>query len=728
MDDVKTYVNKEDYLNYINNARKLYQERYQKQLQKWVEMPEEKRGEKPLMPTIAGFLDAVLYTATGDLKYAQSAKEILLNGQVHRYPLVRAIRQIRPSGILSDEDIKALQGHIIKDLESWRWDTIIEWGAMNHSTNYLVDGLTAAANFCPDHPEAKKWRQMAEVLLETSWGKWSIEDSENYIPIWIKPLVNYADETGRQKEFFKMPTTKYYFDYFLNLISPFGSLVDFGDSNIPGNWSIYVALLERGATEYHDSEMKWGAHFLFATHGRIDPKIPSWELEWRSLDILDAYLWSDDSIEEKMPTSGSRQVLEDAVGKKIVFRSGWDKDATYLMLNYQGREDYGLDGRNHLMTTIPVEAEKNHHGHADENAICQLMYKGTVLLHESNYRETSTTGAHGEYRADVFHNRIVARRGLIDYTSRLLPQIMDYGRHRWVRTRLMFFHAMNEVDVSRSRVLDEDMGYQWDRVVNYLKKENIFVIFDIIEVLRSGHYNFSNLLWTRQILSHGRNWFDTWIDKFWDSWEWNGEATFSPINPHRSNLIIYFCETEGRKIGAEQARRSRQNEICIYNCMSNLFEDGNFLVFSTILAPHDINITPQEIVNRISPLTVSEEKGVGVKIDSHNGTVIVGSKLDLELGWFKDRRSPAYIFETGKIEYAGTVTDASMFFLRENKGQLSYAVVEATKLLHNGKEIFATPTFYRCTFPDNGLYDAVEMNSVKWPCWESKNLLVKTLT
>ncbi|MEM2145467.1 MAG: hypothetical protein QW279_08895, partial [Candidatus Jordarchaeaceae archaeon] len=583
-----------------------------------------------------------------------------------------------------------------------------------------VDGLTAAANFCPNHPDSANWRQMAKVLLETSWGKWSIEDSENYIPIWLRPLINYADETGRQKEFFKLPMTKYYFDYFLNLISPFGSVVDFGDAGLPGNWSLYVALLERGATEYRDCEMKWGAHFIFATHGRLNPNCPSWELNWTSSQILDAYLWADDTVEEKMPSSGSRQVLEDAVGKKVVFRNGWNRDATYLMLNYQGREDYGLDGRNHLMTTIPVEAEKNHHGHADENSICQLMHNGTVLLHESGYRETSTTGAHGEYRADVFHNRIVARRGLIDYTSRLFPQIMNYGRHRWVRTKLMFFHAMNEVDVSRSRVIDEDMGYQWDRVVNYIKQENMFILFDIIKILRSDNYNFTNLLWTRQILNHKGNWFDTWIDRFWDPWEWNGEVSFSPLNLHKSNLAICFCETEGRKIGAEQVRRSRQNEICIYNCASNVFEANSFLVFSTILVPHNVDVNAEEIINRVSSLVVLEEKGVGVKIDSNNGTILVGSKLDLELGWFKDRRRPAYTFETGKVDYAGTVTDASMFYLRTDKNQINYAVVEATKLVHNGKEVFATPSFYRCTLPDNGLYEPVEMNSVKWPFWESQ--------
>jgi len=297
--------------------------------------------------------------------------------------------------------------------------------------------------------------------------------------------------------------------------------------------------------------------------------------------------------------------------------------------------------------------------------------------------------------------------------------IMDLGRHRWVRTKLMFFHALKEVDVSRSRVVDEDLGYQWDRVVNYLKKENLFVIFDIIKILKSGQYNFTNLFWTRQILDHGENWFDTWIDKFSDPLEWGGEMVFSLSNLHRSNLAIYLCETEGRKIGIEQARRSRQTELGIYNCMSSAFEADAFLVFSTVLIPHDLNEKAGEIVKRISRVVSSEGKGVGVRIDSPNGTILVGSKLDLELGWFRDRRTPAYTFETGKVNYTGVLTDASMFYLRMKEEVNSYAVVEATKLLYDGKELFAVPIWYRCPIPDSGLYDPGSLQAPKWPAWES---------
>ncbi len=69
-------------------------------------------------------------------------------------------------------------------------------------------------------------------------------------------------------------------------------------------------------------------------------------------------LWADDSIEEEIPTDKSRLVLEDYVGKKVVFRSGWDRNATYLFLNYMDDAPFGIDGKEHLINSINVEAEK----------------------------------------------------------------------------------------------------------------------------------------------------------------------------------------------------------------------------------------------------------------------------------------------------------------------------------------------------------------------------------
>ena len=68
--------------------------------------------------------------------------------------------------------------------------------------------------------------------------------------------------------------------------------------------------------------------------------------------------------------------MEDVQGKKIVFRSGWKPEDTYLLLNYRDEGDGGLNFRDYLRDTIPVEEEKMTHGHADENSLVLLMSGG----------------------------------------------------------------------------------------------------------------------------------------------------------------------------------------------------------------------------------------------------------------------------------------------------------------------------------------------------------------
>ena len=43
---------------------------------------------------------------------------------------------------------------------------------------------------------------------------------------------------------------------------------------------------------------------------------------------------------------------------------------------------YGKLTRDYLQNTIPVHAEKPHHGHADEQSICALCSGGAVLLRD----------------------------------------------------------------------------------------------------------------------------------------------------------------------------------------------------------------------------------------------------------------------------------------------------------------------------------------------------------
>ena len=99
----------------------------------------------------------------------------------------------------------------------------------------------------------------------------------------------------------------------------------------------------------------------------------------------------------------SREVLEDVVGKKIVF----EKNGNYLLTNYRDEGRFAWLQRNYLRNTIPVEPEKAHHGHSDENSIVCLISNGCVLLHDGGYRDCISEKR--AYRSDYYHNRVILR-------------------------------------------------------------------------------------------------------------------------------------------------------------------------------------------------------------------------------------------------------------------------------------------------------------------------------
>ena len=703
------------YLEYIKEMREYGVERGECVRRAWEERPPELRGPEPRnMEGAQGLIDALLYHATGEERYAESAAGLLADNDVSLYPCIKACEELAGSPAITPE-VKARIDERVTRQASMFLDHHVEWGAMNHATNYIVDGMMAVARVFPDHPRCQDWIQFAEKMLATSWGKWGIEDSQNYSPIWLLPLVHYADLTGRREEFFAMPTTVYCFHYYVNLLSPRGDIPEFGDGGLGGSWDRYVCLLERGAAEYRNGEMKYAARRVFKAfrdlHRSFEKGMYSdinWAFLFTSL-FLDAYRWADDSVEESVPTTGSREVLEDYVGKKVVFRNGWDTTSTYMLLNYMDVPPFGVDGRDELRTTIPVEAEKTHHGHADENTICTLMSKGAVLLGESGYRETDTTGPSGEFRADTYHNRLVARTGLADSQTRLLPFLLDYGRYKFVSTKSLHFHTLRPVDVSRTRLTDLETGYQWDRIVTYVKKLDLFVLFDVVKVLRAGAYTFANLLYGERVVEAKDGLYNTRMDHL--------GHTGDILNPDTASLVICFPDRDGKRDGAEQIRRAYQNQVCVYQARSDEFAAGQYVAFTTVLAPVEKGGNPEALLGSIEHIAPSEgAPGVGLKLGRGDGYTLIVATLDPEAAYLEENVRPRYTFASGRSRYGELETDARYAVLDVSPGKVAYSFVEATKLLYGDKALFAPePLSIR---QDDGIYTRV--GSVRWRAWEDE--------
>jgi DUF971 family protein len=714
----QTGITKQDYLQAIKKAEESDWQGYKESIKKWEQSdPAERASEPPKAGRHLVRMPALLYSVTKEKKYAERAREALLNmtyGDAY-YNLV-ALEQIEDSGIITKKDLEITEKGILESAERavQYW---VEWGAMNHATQSLVNNLAAAMTYFPDHPDYEKWKQKLEINVSASWGRWSIEDAQIYLPAWIKPMMEYAELTGLEKEYYANPMTKYYFDYLVQLMTPGGQIVEFGDGRFGRGytWDWMISVLEKGATIYRDGKMKWAAHRIFEAHFKELGHLPREH-------ICEAYRWADDTIAEQVPTDGSRLVLEDYVGKKVVFRSGWDRNATYLFLNYMDDAPFGIDGKEQLITTINVETEKNHHGHADENAIGLLMKNGCILLYESGYRETVSTGPDGQFRADVFHNKLVVRNGIADPDWRLMPFLLDGGRYKFVNTKLMHFRPFKEVDISRTRLTYDEMGYQWDRLINYLKGREWFIIFDFVKILKDDEFTLANLFYTQNISGFDVDnpiWFDTYYSTI------AAMPNLAPFyagdeNKQNTRLLIYFPEGKSFRIGAEQLRNNSQTEWAVYSAKVDSFKAGNILIFTTLLIPHPQKTDPQSIVNELSKIQVYHNgNGYGINLPTDDGFMQINAMVDLEAEFLKKNIRPRYNFESGRAEYGDLITDARYCYLHKKEKRLFYSFFQASKLIFSGKTIFEAPSMIHGQ--DDGSY--LRRGVPKWVAWEDMVVL-----
>jgi hypothetical protein len=398
--------------------------------------------------------------------------------------------------------------------------------------------------------------------------------------------------------------------------------------------------------------------------------------------LTDACRWADDSIAAKAPGSLSQDVLDDLVGKKIVFRDGWQRESTMMLLNYRDEGDGGWLGRDYLRQNLSVEEEKMHHGHADENSIALLMSGGSVLLRDGGYRPALPSGPNGEWRADYFHNRVIARKDKRARDQNVFDFIRNSGAYRQVRTQKIDFLKFREIDASRTRLTDDELGYQWDRSVIWLRARNLFIVIDAIRALRGDYFTFTNLWHTRKILSRDDQSFDTAYDQIQ-----------TDALPDKKALLIHFPEnTFGKQIGTYQETRHFQDETAIYQTISGSYNAGDMEFFITVLQPHDQNTAATQAArNELKRLRLIEvdkpDRALGLAIDEANSMTVLALKLDLDLDHARENIRPRYRYDLGKVKYGDFTTDAALLFATLRNGQVAYSASSLTKLIYGDQTL-----------------------------------------
>lgn len=334
-----------------------------------------------------------------------------------------------------------------------------------------------------------------------------------------------------------------------------------------------------------------------------------------------------------------------------------------------------------------------HHGHADENSIVLLMKNNSILLHDGGYRDYMPSGPYGQYRADYFHNRIAARDGKIALGQQqgqyryappdraavpgqsMLDFFRNSGAYRSVRTQKIDFLSLQHFDMTRTRLIDDYLGYQTDRIVTYVKELDWFVVFDVVKFTKDTYLTLANLWHTRQIHAQGPGWYVTGYDSL-NNIDVAGDE----------RLLIHFPQRERLEEGVESLQRYYQQEQAIYQMIGRHGYPGDLQAFVTVLAPHGKNEDAEKLVGQIDLLEVdSFPEAVGLTITTPEKKYVITAKLDLQAEIFRDWRRPKYNYDSGKTRYGDYETDAYNLFAVETADKIHYAMIGAVKIKYKDR-------------------------------------------
>ncbi len=727
-------VNRSEYLDYATQAVEDYWQYYDEDIQTWVDRIDLENVfgyNPPGNPLSFAYVSAHLFHITGEEKHAERTREVLVEfGDFRNYypkdfwkdrpgydegvpPLanfftisqyIKAYYLLKDSPLFTKKDRKIIAENIAQSLAYQLRSQ--EWGPMNRSV-LRADAFYVAARALPDHPEWKTWRTLAKSIIDDCLYNWEIEDASLYNAVYEYALISLLDVTDNE-QYWEHAVARYKMQFYSRLLAPHGMLPDYGDAHLFSNWHRWVPVFEKAATEFNDPEIKYAA-------SRIAQKFWDFEADKKSMWLaniaIDAYRWANDKINPKAPPGKSELVLDDLVGKKVVFRTGYQKKDTYFLLNFKDEGQSGFLGREYLRLTIPVEEEKMTHGHSDENSIPLFMVDGCVLLHDGGYRDYMPSGPFGAYRADYFHNRVVVRKGkifkgqekgLFRYSikdSAAIPgqNVYDFvrnsGAYRPAETELIDFLVTDEFDYSRSRVTDEKLGFQHDRIVNWVKPLNIFIIFDAVKFLEDDYFTTVNFWHTRKIVDQGDDYFDTQYD-----------SVRNYVFPTHKLLLIYFpnATEEGRMLNVDLEQRNYQKQFAINHALSQWHYQGEFAIFTTVLIPHDTGQDIQPLLDRIKLMKVDRyPQAVGVKIMTPDTTYFVCSKLDRMMDLHHQDIRPQYDYEHGKVKYDDFETDGHQLFAWISGNRLKYTSVYCVKMKYKDKVLFEQlPSLYGLQYTD----------------------------
>ena len=610
-------------------------------------------------------------------------------------PYAEAWARVRACAAI-DEGVRAT----VEDAVAGSADFVLvfpEWGAHNRAM-LRAEGLAWCARALPDHPDAGRWRRMAAVLAGDGVEQWEIEDASLYRPIFVLARLRYAEAVGEPvRDSLRL---RFALRGFVEELTPPGHLPAYGDAWWGSSLPRLYACLAWGAAELEDPVLAWGADRVWAAMGSWDRGQPG--LSRAGLRaLLDAH--PSDEVPRRAPDPHLRLALDDAVAKKVVWRTGWGADDAYLCLDYRDEPDWALRQGTYLRRMLAVEHEKTHHGHADEGAVVLWMDRGAVLLHDAGYRETAPSGPHGAWRADVFHNRLVVRPGRPEEGA-LSEHLLDAGTYRPVRTA-----KVDELDLGRDpglgryarvRIEAAEQGWTADRAVVALDELTTLVVVDSVRVLRGGAYTFAPLWATQSVRDTGDGWALGAYHSIGDE----------QLPRTRELLLVPFGE-DVQRFGL---RRHRQDEHVLTAPSSGAYRAGQRVDLVSVLRSVPAGADGEAEAARVRRLEV-EPRGaaVALEIEGDAGTWTLLLKTDLDLGLRAADVRPRHDAELSRVRGGGIATDADLCLTLRAGGEERWVAVGPTFVELSGERVFAARPHQ--VFQTSGRSDVV--GRAPWRLW-----------
>lgn len=376
-----------------------------------------------------------------------------------------------------------------------------------------------------------------------------------------------------------------------------------------------------------------------------------------------------------------------------------------MLYNFRDEGKYGYIPRQYLRTSIPVKAEKMHHGHGDENSIAHIEKDGNILLHESGYREKLPNG---KYRADLYHNKIVFREGIKDLSDGIFNALHDDGYYKHVDTEKIHFQSYEELDYLRSRNHYLPLGLTWDRCVTWLKEDGVYIIIDWFEACEDKEITAGNVWHTQNAEKISDTVFETYIDSIY-----RGQRDKMPFeNKKEMSLLVEFI-SGAQKSTAEAIQRNHGDAMMVSECKSGFYKSGDREIFITLLTPHKRDVDADTLTGKLKIDSIFKEKDALSLIYDDRTNLVYKLNLSYGIHPYEEDRAPAYDWESGKIEYGKITTDADFAFVIDKGETCRYGMFNSCRIYYNGNVLYETPRYTTRDF----MVEKFKEIDHKWRCW-----------